>query len=54
MSRGIYLENTPLQEALKTWLTRLDSEGILKPLTGETIRMIDSLGRITSDCNGKI
>ena len=49
MSRDIYLENTPLQEALTKWLTRLDSEGILKPLPGETIRVIDSLGRITSE-----
>ena len=49
MSRDVYLENTPLQEALTKWLTRLDSEGILKPLSGETIRVIDSLGRITSE-----
>jgi putative molybdopterin biosynthesis protein len=49
MSRGIYLENTPLQEALATWLNRLDSEGVLNPLPGETIRVIDSLGRITAE-----
>jgi molybdopterin molybdotransferase/putative molybdopterin biosynthesis protein len=49
MSRTIYLDNTPLQEALTKWLTRLDSEGVLEPFTGETIRVIDSLGRITSE-----
>ncbi len=48
MSRDIYLENTPLHEALTKWLRKLDSEGIVRPLSGETIRVIDSLGRITA------
>ncbi|MDH5768915.1 MAG: molybdopterin biosynthesis protein, partial [Nitrospirota bacterium] len=48
MSRDIYLESTPLHEALTKWLSKLDAEGIGKPLSGETIRVIDSLGRVTA------
>jgi putative molybdopterin biosynthesis protein len=55
MSRDVYLENTPLQEALRKWFDRLGSEGILNPLPGEKIKVIDSLGRITSEAvNAKI
>jgi putative molybdopterin biosynthesis protein len=49
MSRGIYLENTPLDEALTRWVRRLDSEGVAKPISGEAIHVIDSLGRVTSE-----
>ncbi len=48
MSRDIYLENTPLHEALTKWLKKLYYEGAAKPLLGETIKVIDSLGRVTS------
>lgn len=48
MSRDIYLENTPLHEALTKWLKKLYYEGTAKPLSGETIKVIDSLGRVTS------
>jgi putative molybdopterin biosynthesis protein len=48
MSREIYLENTPLHEALTKWLGKLYYEGVDKPLSGETIKIIDSLGRVTS------
>ncbi len=48
MSREIYLENTPLHEALTKWLKKLYYEGAAKPLSGETIKVIDSLGRVTS------
>ncbi len=48
MSRDIYLENTPLHEALTKWLKKLYYEGAAKPLSGETIKVIDSLGRVTS------
>jgi putative molybdopterin biosynthesis protein len=49
MSWGIYLENTPLDEALTRWVRRLDSEGVAKPISGETIHVIDSLGRVTAE-----
>ena len=49
MSRDIYLESTPLDEALAKWLKRLDSEQVLRPISGERIRVIDSLGRVTAE-----
>jgi len=49
MSRNIYLENTPLSEALSRWLTRLDSEGITKPFSGDTVGVPDALGRVTAE-----
>jgi len=49
MSPDIYLESTPLHEALTKWLKRLDSEGIVRPLSGETIKVIDSLERVTAE-----
>ncbi len=49
MSRDIYLESTPLHEALTKWLKRLDSEGVLEPLPGERVRVIDSLCRVTAE-----
>ena len=48
MSRNIYLESTPLDEALQIWLSRLVSEGVFRPLEGEQIRVIDSLERVTA------
>jgi putative molybdopterin biosynthesis protein len=47
MRKGIYLENTPLAEALKLWAQKIASEGI-RPLEGEQVPVGDSLGRITA------
>ena len=47
--RKIYLESTPLQEARKKWFERLNSEHAFRPLSGEKIKIINSLGRITSE-----
>jgi len=49
MSRDIYLESTPLDEALRKWLEKLEFEGVSKPLPGEPVRVIDSLGRVTAE-----
>jgi putative molybdopterin biosynthesis protein len=49
MSREVYLEGTPLAEALGKWLEKIESEGAGRPLSGETIRVKDSLGRITAE-----
>lgn len=49
MSRDIYLESLPLQQALAVWLKKLDSEGALRPLSGERIPVIDSIGRVTAE-----
>ena len=49
MSRDMYLASVPLNEALAEWLKKLDSEGVLRPLSGEKIDAIDSLGRVTAE-----
>ncbi len=49
MSREIYLEGTPLHEALTKWLSRFDSEESGRPLPGEIIHVKDTLGRITAE-----
>ena len=49
MSRDIYLESTPLDEALRKWLQELDSGKVLSPLPGEKILVMDSLGRVTAE-----
>ncbi len=49
MQRGVYLESTPLDEALRKWLERCASEGVFKPFPAETIDVIDSLGRVTAE-----
>jgi len=49
MSRDIYLASVPLYEALAEWLKKLDSEGVLRPLSGEKIETIGSLGRVTAE-----
>ncbi len=46
--RNIYLESTPLDEALNRWIAKLENEGLLLPFEGETVKVIDSLGRITA------
>jgi putative molybdopterin biosynthesis protein len=48
MQRDIYLESTPLFEALREWLGRCALEGASNPLPSETIRITDSLGRVTA------
>ncbi len=47
MRKGVYLENTPLAEALKLWADKIASEGV-GPLGGESVSAADSLGRITA------
>jgi putative molybdopterin biosynthesis protein len=49
MSRDIYLESTPLDEALRKWLHELDSGRVLSHLPGEKIPVTDSLGRVTAE-----
>ncbi len=47
MKKGIYLENTPLDEAIGKWRKKTDSAGI-KPLEYERIKAGESLGRVTA------
>lgn len=49
MPRDVYLDSTPLDEALQKWRERCASEGIAGPLPAETISVSDSLGRITAE-----
>ncbi|MBS1113103.1 MAG: molybdenum cofactor synthesis domain protein, partial [Nitrospirae bacterium] len=49
MSRNIYLSSVPLNEALAEWLKKLNSEGVMRPLSGEKIEIINSLGRVTAE-----
>jgi putative molybdopterin biosynthesis protein len=48
MKREIYLETVSLGEALDKWRAKLASKGLDSPLGGETVRVEDSLGRVTS------
>lgn len=48
MERKIYLDNRPLEEALKIWSARIDAEGI-GPLEGEYVAVKDSLHRVTAE-----
>ena len=49
MNRKIYLENTPLHEALEKWTNKLNESGVNRPLQGEFVKVIDSLGRVTAE-----
>ena len=49
MKREIYLETTPLNEAIEKWIEKLESQGFLKPFPGEKVRVPESLGRITAE-----
>lgn len=47
LKKGIYLENTPLEEALRKWSEKINSGGI-RPLEGQQVPAKDSLGRVTA------
>ncbi len=47
--RNIYLESTPLNEALNRWIEKLEHEKLLSPFKGETVKVIDSFGRVTAE-----
>ncbi len=49
MTRDVYLDSTPLGEALRKWIARYTSEGAARPLPAETVRVINSLGRVTAE-----
>lgn len=47
--RKVFLEGLPLGEAIERWEERLRDSGCLKPTPPESVRVIDSLGRITAE-----
>ena len=48
MKKGIYIENTPLEQALKLWQERMTSAGV-GPLEAESVPASDALGRVTAE-----
>jgi putative molybdopterin biosynthesis protein len=48
MRQKIYLESTPLDDALNAWSERLGREGLMRPLSSESVAVIDSLGRVSA------
>jgi putative molybdopterin biosynthesis protein len=48
MERNIYLENTPLAEALERWLALCRAEGVEMPLASETVKTGEAMGRVTA------
>jgi len=48
MRKNVYIESTPLDKAMAVWETRLEREGLHRPLAPESIRVGNSLGRITA------
>jgi putative molybdopterin biosynthesis protein len=48
MSRDIYLQDIPLEEALERFWSALDRAGALAPLSGEDVNIPDALGRVTA------
>lgn len=49
MKHKIYIENTPLHEAIEKWTNKLTISSVNKPLQGEPVKVIDSLGRVTAE-----
>jgi len=47
--RNVYLENIPIEEARNALWMALDEAGKNAPLDGETVKLTNSLGRVTSD-----
>ena len=47
-TRRVYIEPTPLDDALRIWRERLEAIGAWAPMTGETLGVDDALGRVTA------
>jgi putative molybdopterin biosynthesis protein len=49
MERNIYLEKTPLDEALERWMSLCRAEGCAFPLPAETVSTPEAMGRVTAE-----
>lgn len=49
VKRNIYLENTPLEDAMTRYFTRLRELGSLKPLAAERVAVDNAYGRVTAE-----
>lgn len=47
--RRVYIQPTPLDDALAIWRGRLEAAGIWAPLVGEAVRVEDAIGRVTAE-----
>jgi putative molybdopterin biosynthesis protein len=47
--RQVYIDMTPLGDALAMWRARLEALGLWRPLPGETMHVDESLGRVTAE-----
>ena len=47
--RNIYLHDVALGEALASWHAALEAEGLLEPLSAETVPLSAALGRVTAE-----
>ncbi|HEY5502379.1 MAG TPA: molybdopterin biosynthesis protein [Candidatus Anoxymicrobiaceae bacterium] len=48
MDRNIYLQNTPLDEAMDRWLALCRADGVVLPLPAETVPTAEALGRVAA------
>jgi putative molybdopterin biosynthesis protein len=49
MKRKVYLEDIPLDEALRRWWGALEASGPLEPLPPESVTLGEALGRVTAE-----
>jgi putative molybdopterin biosynthesis protein len=49
MSRKVYLEDIPLDEAWRRFIAALEAAGLWRPFDGEEIPVADALGRVTAE-----
>jgi putative molybdopterin biosynthesis protein len=49
LTRDIYLEDIPLEDALERFWSALERVGALQPLAGEEVGITDALGRVTAE-----
>jgi putative molybdopterin biosynthesis protein len=49
VTRKVYLDDVPLEEARRRWWGALETEGLLAPLPGEVVPVGEALGRITAE-----
>lgn len=49
MQRDVYLETTPLEEAIEKWFSRLSIKGLIRTFDGEPIDIRDSFKRVTAE-----
>ena len=49
MTRKVYLDDVPLEEARRRWWGALEAAGLLHPVPGEAVPVGEALGRVTAE-----